>query len=89
MSLSRATFKKPRVAWDCALDEEVLLVSYPVLHPGDNPMQAELASCAGLNANHFCRTCKVGGSKAYKESDEGFASLLKVRLSACVFNRIH
>lgn len=43
-------------------------------------MQAEMASSAGLNANHFCRTCKVGGTREFKQSDEGFETLFKVRM---------
>lgn len=41
-------------------------------------MQAELASCAGLGCNHFCRTCKAGGTKEWKQSSEGFSEILKV-----------
>lgn len=44
-------------------------------------MQAELCSCAGLSTNFFCRTCKAGGTREYKQSDEGFAQVLKV--SSC------
>lgn len=42
-------------------------------------MQAEECSHAGLKCNYFCRTCKVGGTTKFKESDEGFESLFKVR----------
>lgn len=41
-------------------------------------MQAELANSAGLSSNHFCRTCKVGGTREFKQSDDGFSSLFKV-----------
>lgn len=41
-------------------------------------MQAELCSCAGLNTNFFCRTCKAGGTREWKQSDQGFADILKV-----------
>ncbi|KAH9974865.1 hypothetical protein BJV74DRAFT_879659 [Russula compacta] len=61
-----------------AKKEEVLLRPYALLFPGDNPMQAEFCSSAGLCCNHFCRTCRVGGSQKYKQSDEGFSELLKV-----------
>lgn len=46
--------------------------------PGDNPMQAEECSQAGLLANHFCRTCDIGGLKEFKASDEGYAQLFSV-----------
>lgn len=64
-------------SWDCKYDEEVLLVPYPLLIAGDNPMQAEECSHAGLTCNKFCRTCKVGGTKVHKASD-GFADVFEV-----------
>jgi hypothetical protein len=57
---------------------EDLLCPYDFLHAGDNPMQAEECSHSGLNSNLFCRTCKVGGTKIFKSSDEGFATLFEV-----------
>ncbi|KAJ6608562.1 hypothetical protein B0H10DRAFT_1815561 [Mycena sp. CBHHK59/15] len=70
-------FSEPVVAWDCELKEEVLLRPYSLLFAGDNPMQAELCSCAGLNTNFFCRTCKAGGTREWKQSNEGFSDILK------------
>lgn len=81
---SRKTFEKPLVSWDCHSKEEVLLRPYGLLFAGDNPMQAELCSCAGLNTNHPCRTCKAGGSQEYKKTEQGFAEMLKV--SSCLSN---
>ncbi|KIJ13255.1 hypothetical protein PAXINDRAFT_81387 [Paxillus involutus ATCC 200175] len=63
------------VAWDCKEEEEVLLIPYGLFVAGDNPMQAEECSHAGLSCNYFCRTCFVGGSKEYKESETGYNSL--------------
>lgn len=60
-------------------EEEVLLQFYPVLFAGDNPMQAEECSQASLACNYFCRTCKIGGSKEYKHSNEGFNSIFEAR----------
>ncbi|KAJ7798132.1 hypothetical protein B0H14DRAFT_3546008 [Mycena olivaceomarginata] len=71
------TFDVPVAAWDCEGKEEVLLRPYGLLFAGDNPMQAELCSCAGLNTNYFCRTCKAGGTRDWKQSNEGFAAVLK------------
>ncbi|KAI0681707.1 hypothetical protein BC835DRAFT_1205883, partial [Cytidiella melzeri] len=62
-------------AWDCKYDEEVLLLPYGFFFGGDNPMQAEECSHNGLGCNLFCRTCKVGGTKAHKASEEGFLEL--------------
>ncbi|KAJ7494095.1 hypothetical protein FB451DRAFT_1336039 [Mycena latifolia] len=64
------TFAEPVVAWDCEAKEEVLLRPYSLLFAGDNPMHAELCSCAGLNTNFFCRTCKAGGTREWKQSNE-------------------
>jgi hypothetical protein len=65
-------------AYDVKLGEEVLLLPYGLFFGGDNPMQAEECSQGGLQCNYFCRTCHVGGTKLFKESDEGFASIFKV-----------
>ncbi|KAL0572680.1 hypothetical protein V5O48_009279 [Marasmius crinis-equi] len=42
--------------------------------PSDNPMQSEICSHMGQNANKPCRKCKIGGSRKDKTSDEGFHS---------------
>jgi hypothetical protein len=65
-------------AWDCKDNEEVMLVPYGLFLGGDNPMHAEECSHAGLHCNYFCRTCEVGGTKEYKESDEGYNSIFVV-----------
>ncbi|KAJ7476792.1 hypothetical protein FB451DRAFT_1461207 [Mycena latifolia] len=70
-------FAEPVVAWDCEAKEEVLLRPHGLLFAGDNPMQAELCSCAGLNTNFFCRTCQAGGTREWKQSNDGFAEVLK------------
>ena len=75
----REAFDEPIVAWDCEAKEEVLLRPYSLLFAGDNPMRAELCSCAGLNTNFFCRTCQAGGTRDWKQSNDGFAEVLKVR----------
>jgi hypothetical protein len=79
ISHKRKTFANPITAWDCETKEEVLLQAYALLFAGDNPMQAELCSCAGLNSNYFCRSCKAGGTQDYKKSPQGFAEMLRVR----------
>ncbi|EGO00580.1 hypothetical protein SERLA73DRAFT_50400 [Serpula lacrymans var. lacrymans S7.3] len=66
------------VAWDCKNEEEVLLIPHGHFVAGDNPMQAEECSHAGLCCNYLCRTCKVGGSKEYKESEVGYNSIFVV-----------
>ncbi|KAJ7460180.1 hypothetical protein FB451DRAFT_1045417, partial [Mycena latifolia] len=71
-------FAEPVVAWDCEAKEEVLLRPYGLLFAGDNPMQAELCSCAGLNTNFFCRTCQAGGTREWKQSNDGFAEAVRL-----------
>ncbi|KAN0085722.1 hypothetical protein V8E55_006856 [Tylopilus felleus] len=65
------------IAWDCRDEEEVLLIPNGLFHGGDNPMQAELCSHAGLNCNFFCRTCQIRGTKEYKQSNNGYPGLLQ------------
>ncbi|KAG2752138.1 hypothetical protein P692DRAFT_201687974, partial [Suillus brevipes Sb2] len=65
------------VTWDCRDEEEVMLIPSGLFLAGDNPMQAEECSHAGLNCNYFCRTCDVGGTKEYKASEEGYNSIFK------------
>ncbi|KAI0040147.1 hypothetical protein FA95DRAFT_1464700, partial [Auriscalpium vulgare] len=64
-------------AWDCKHNEEVMLRPYALFLAGDNPMHAEECSQGGLACNFFCRTCKVGGTREYKQSDEGYSSMFK------------
>jgi hypothetical protein len=66
------------IAWDCKYNEEVMLIPYMLFLAGDNPMQAEECSHAGLNCNYFCRTCEVGGTKEYKESEAGYNTIFTV-----------
>ncbi|KAH9946546.1 hypothetical protein B0H21DRAFT_808883 [Amylocystis lapponica] len=69
--------KTPIKTWDSVRNRYILIRPWLLFLPGDNPMQAELCSHIGLTANFFCRCCHAGGTKLFKESDEGFASLLQ------------
>ncbi|KAG1819589.1 uncharacterized protein BJ212DRAFT_1446011 [Suillus subaureus] len=62
-------------AWDCKDNEEVLLIPCGLSTAGDNPMQAEECSHAGLNCNYFCQMCDISGTKEYKASKDGYSSL--------------
>ncbi|KIK75213.1 hypothetical protein PAXRUDRAFT_173456, partial [Paxillus rubicundulus Ve08.2h10] len=42
------------VAWDCRDNEEVMLIPQGLFFGGDNPMQGEECSQAGLTCNYFC-----------------------------------
>ncbi len=68
-------------AYDCMLEEEVLFCIIPRILPADNPQAAETCSHIGLKGNYFCRRCKAGGSREYKESEEGYHQLFSV----CIF----
>ncbi|KAG8795703.1 hypothetical protein FRC12_010940 [Ceratobasidium sp. 428] len=70
-------FNSPAVAFDCVLQEEVLVRPYALFWAGDNPMQAEHCSSTGMNSNHFCRTCDAGGSDDFKQSFDGYKSLFE------------
>ena len=69
-------------AWDCKYQEDFILCPYSFSLAGDNPMQAEECSHAGLRCNYFCRTCNISGSTMFNESDEGYASIFKVRFTS-------
>ncbi|KAH9920588.1 uncharacterized protein B0H18DRAFT_936500 [Fomitopsis serialis] len=64
--------------WDSVKERHILIRPWLLFLPGDNPMQAELCSHIGLKGNFFCRTCHVGGSQEFKQSNEGFPSLTKI-----------
>lgn len=75
----------PVATFDCKTGKEILVIPYLIFTASDNPMHAEQTSHAGLCANHFCRTCDVGGTKVYKKSNEGFAKIFEasILLFAC------
>lgn len=75
-----AALDLPVATFDCKTGKEILIIPYLIFTAGDNPMHAEQTSHSGLNSNHFCRTCDVGGTKAYKKSDEGFAKIFEVSI---------
>lgn len=55
-------------AWDCTLNEEVLVFPSILAMLGDNPMQSEFACHRGLKAKFFCRRCMVKGRDAHDGS---------------------
>ncbi|KAG8731268.1 hypothetical protein FRC12_019809 [Ceratobasidium sp. 428] len=71
-------FNSPAVAFDCVLQEEVLVRPYALFWAGDNPMQAKHCS-TGMSSNHFCRTCNAGGSDKFKQSFDGYKLLFESR----------
>ncbi|KAJ7195401.1 hypothetical protein B0H12DRAFT_1299784, partial [Mycena haematopus] len=56
-------------AWDCELNEPVLLVPQVLALLGDNPMQSEFACHIGLRGKLFCRACWVKGMDALDPMD--------------------
>ncbi|KAI9435191.1 hypothetical protein H4582DRAFT_1768182, partial [Lactarius indigo] len=58
--------------------QSVTIIPYLMFTASDNPMHAEQTSQCGLNSNFFCRTCDVGGTKAQKKSEEGFAKIFEI-----------
>ncbi|KIO11352.1 hypothetical protein M404DRAFT_127140, partial [Pisolithus tinctorius Marx 270] len=71
------TMEEGVITWDCKYKTEVMLIAYNVFIAGDNPMQAEECSHAGLHCNYFCRTCNVGGTNQEKMSDSGYMNLFQ------------
>ncbi|CDO75864.1 hypothetical protein BN946_scf184833.g15 [Trametes cinnabarina] len=55
-------------AWDCELQEMVLLIPSVLAILGDNPMQSEIACHVGMNGKMFCRMCMV--SKGQDDEDD-------------------
>ncbi|KAH9899608.1 hypothetical protein C8Q73DRAFT_680493 [Cubamyces lactineus] len=49
-------------AWDCVLQELVLVVPSVLAMLGDNPMQSEISCHVGLAGKFFCRVCKASRS---------------------------
>lgn len=76
-------------AYDCQLQQEILFRVLNHVLPADNPQQAETASHAGLRANYNCRKDLVGGTAAFKETDEGYHSLFSVCHSGFLETRIN
>ncbi|KDQ14121.1 hypothetical protein BOTBODRAFT_110526 [Botryobasidium botryosum FD-172 SS1] len=74
----RRTYDSPVPAYDPQAKQECLIRVFPLFFPGDNPMQALHCSQGGLTCNFPCRTCHVGGTREFKESDKGYATLFNV-----------
>ncbi|KAI0638708.1 hypothetical protein C8Q77DRAFT_1183595 [Trametes polyzona] len=54
-------------AWDCMLNEPVLVLPWVLALLGDNPMQSEFACHIGLQAKFFCRNCWCKGRDVAEE----------------------
>ncbi|KAI0259241.1 hypothetical protein BC834DRAFT_833886, partial [Gloeopeniophorella convolvens] len=51
-------------AWDCVLQDRVLVIPFVAALLGDNPMQSEFACHVGQGGKYFCRICDAKGSDA-------------------------
>lgn len=47
------------IAYDAALEEEVLLIAPVLCILSDNPRHSEIMNHAGATANKYCRMCMV------------------------------
>ncbi|KAI0821964.1 hypothetical protein BC628DRAFT_708876 [Trametes gibbosa] len=59
-------------AYDCSIQEDILLRIIPEVLPADNPQQSASCSHVGLHGNHPCRRCEFGGTERERETDEGY-----------------
>lgn len=59
--MSRSAQSEGIWAWDCVLNEPVLVLPFVLALLGDNPMQSEFACHIGLQAKFFCRNCWCKG----------------------------
>ncbi|KIK49825.1 hypothetical protein GYMLUDRAFT_253531 [Collybiopsis luxurians FD-317 M1] len=71
-------------AWDCELNEPVLVEPWVLALLGDNPMQSEFAAHIGLRGKYFCRVCWVKGSDTKQpiltpDNPEGSASDISIQ----------
>ncbi|KAJ7890150.1 hypothetical protein B0H14DRAFT_3126792 [Mycena olivaceomarginata] len=64
-------------AYDCELEQEILFEIIPHVLPADNPQQSETSSHIGMVGNYGCRRDLTGGTKEYRETDEGYGALYK------------
>ena len=57
-------------AYDCVLNDIVLVIIWVLAMLGDNLMQSEFACHAGLRAKSFCRMCWVKGHDSADNRDD-------------------
>ncbi|ETW83356.1 hypothetical protein HETIRDRAFT_119480 [Heterobasidion irregulare TC 32-1] len=59
LTMTRDCQKSGIWAWDCILQEAVLVIPSVLAMLGDNPMQSEMACHIGLQGKRFCHACWV------------------------------
>ncbi|GJE86660.1 hypothetical protein PsYK624_027410 [Phanerochaete sordida] len=70
-----STHTAPVTVRDGVTGENIRFRIYVNGQPSDNPMQSEVSAHIGGRGNCYCRKCDAGGTKAHKQSDEGYDSL--------------
>ncbi len=61
-------------AWDCHLNEAVLIIPMVLTMLGDNPMQSEFVCHIGLQGKYACRVCNVKGKDANESRPSGYTA---------------
>ncbi|TFK31456.1 hypothetical protein BDQ12DRAFT_701562 [Crucibulum laeve] len=79
---------KWKEAYDCFLETEILFQIFVHGLPADNPQQAESSSGASLNSSANCRYDTAGGTKEYKETNEGYNSLFNTGTPRTPFSTV-
>ncbi|KAF8257540.1 hypothetical protein EI94DRAFT_1774419 [Lactarius quietus] len=85
---SMEALDSPVITYDCKTGEEIMTIPYVIFTTSDNLMHAEQTSHCGLNSNYFCRTCHVGGTKAYKKTNKARSSGIKDATVVPILNLI-
>ena len=70
----RAAWNTGIWAWDCVLEDHILVIPFVAALLGDNPMQSEFACHVGPGGKSLCRICDVKGKDASTDGPQPSAA---------------